>query len=67
VNTDPGPVSPSVSRWSRFSAWLGRTWRALLALLSPPEPEPMTLAPVSTAPPPPPGLLRARRKLQTPC
>ena len=66
MNTDPGPVSPSVSGWLRFSAWLGRMWRAFLALLSPPE----QVMPVSPAapppPPPPPSQLSGRRRLQTP-
>jgi hypothetical protein len=49
----------------RFSAWIGRTWRAFLALFSLPETEPET-EPMPLAPPPPPAQLRARRKLQTP-
>jgi hypothetical protein len=67
VNVETGPVSPSVSRWLRFSAWLGRTWRAFLALFRPPEPEPAPIDPVSPAPPPPPpGRLSGRRSLQRP-
>ena len=71
MSSEWGPVAPSVSRWLRFSAWLGRMWRAFLALFSPPEPEPAPLpAPVSPGPPPPPppppGRLSGRRKLQNP-
>jgi hypothetical protein len=33
-------VAPSAGRWLRFSAWLGRIWRALIDLFAPPEPEP---------------------------
>jgi hypothetical protein len=62
------PVSPSVSKWLRFSAWLGRVWRAFVAYFNPPEP--ISVAPISPAPapppPPPPGQLRARRRLDTP-
>jgi hypothetical protein len=70
VNTGTGPLTPSVGRWLRFSAWLGRLWRGFVAFFSP-QPEPMPIAPVSPAPPPPPpppppGQLRGRRRLQTP-
>ena len=69
VNTDTGPLSPSVGKWLRFSAWLGRLWRGFVAIFSLPKPEPMPIVPVSPAPPPPPpppGQLRGRRRLQTP-
>jgi hypothetical protein len=69
MSTDTGPLSPSVGKWLRFWAWLGRVWRGFVALLSPPQPEPMPITPVSPAtppPPPPPGQLRGRRSLQTP-
>ncbi|MFC7277567.1 hypothetical protein ACFQS1_26535 [Paractinoplanes rhizophilus] len=67
MNVQTGPVSPSVSRWLRFSAWLGRTWRAFLALFSPPEPEPVSPAPPPPPPPPPPpGRLSGRRSPQRP-
>jgi hypothetical protein len=69
VNEETGPVSPSVSRWLRFSAWLGRLWRAFLVAFSPPQSEPMPIHPAPPAPPsppPPPGRLSGRRKLQNP-
>jgi len=64
VSTEVGPVSPSVSRWLRFSAWIGRIWRAILAYFAPPEPESMPVSPAP--PPPPPGRLTGRRTLQPP-
>jgi hypothetical protein len=73
VNMDTEPLSPSVGKWLRFSAWLGRLWRGIVAFVSPPQPEPMPIAPVSPPlppppppPPPPPGQLRGRRRLQRP-
>jgi hypothetical protein len=57
-------VGPSVGRWPRFFAWLGRVWRALVRALSgPSEPEPEL---VVTPPPPPPGTLMERRRLSAP-
>ena len=53
MSVETGPVGPSVSWWLRFSAWLGRIWRAFIRALSPPEPLPS--APVSPAPAPPPS------------
>jgi hypothetical protein len=68
----PEPLAPSVSRWLRFSGWLGRVWRALMRLLAPPtEPEPLPFVmpePPAPAPPPPPppSRLNARRNLNSP-
>ncbi|WP_250036079.1 hypothetical protein [Paractinoplanes maris] len=69
MNAETESVSPSVSRWLRFSAWLGRMWRTLVAWFSPPaqEAEPSPVIPVSPAPPPPPpGKLTGRRRLGSP-
>lgn len=54
-------VGPSVGRWLRFLAWLGRLWRGLVAALSdPPAPEPVA------APAPRPGTHKERRRLSNP-
>ncbi len=62
MSVETGPVGPSVSRWLRFSAWLGRIWRAFIRALSPPEP----LPPTPVSPPPLPPQVRGQRTLQTP-
>jgi hypothetical protein len=59
-------VEPSVSRWRRFSGWLGRVWRWIVAALRGPEPMPEPIMPSAPPPPPPPGRLRERRRLQSP-
>jgi hypothetical protein len=71
MNDFSEPVGPSVSRWLRFSAVLGRLWRALMGMFDPPEPEPvvplLNEAPISPPPPPPPpARLIGRRHLTTP-
>jgi hypothetical protein len=67
MNIETSPVAPSVGRWLRFTAWLGRVWRAMIAWGRPPVPEPVTLSvPPDPPAPPPPGRLSGRRKLQSP-
>lgn len=58
-------VGPSVSRWHRFVAWLGRAWRWMTAVLQGPEPAPVVEQP-PPPPPPPPGRLTERRRLNAP-
>lgn len=62
MSVETGPVGPSVSWWLRFSAWLGRAWRAFIRALSPPE----SLPPTPVSPPPLPPQVRGQRTLQTP-
>jgi hypothetical protein len=55
-------VGPSVGRWQRFLAWLGRVWRRLVSGLRGPEPTPEPVV----APPSQPGTLKERRRLTAP-
>jgi plasmid stabilization system protein ParE len=71
MSGDTQAVAPSVSRWLRFSAWLGRIWRALINAFTPPEPEPLPFPePVAPPPPPPPpppsARLNGRRNVSSP-